>query len=87
MLRVISSSPSELDPVFKKMLDNATRVCNAEFGSMVLQERGEFRWVAEHNQSSELAELMRRATRLCERPLTVRSAVSPEVSRSFMWPT
>ena len=60
VLQVVSSSPSELDAVFKKMLDNATRVCNAKFGAMLLQEGGEFRWVAEHNQSSELAELMRR---------------------------
>jgi two-component system, NtrC family, sensor kinase len=60
VLQVVSSSPSELDSVFKKMLENATRVCNAKFGSMLLQERGEFRWVAEHNLPSALSELMRR---------------------------
>ncbi len=49
VLEVISSSPGELEPVFKKMLENATRVCNAKFGTMLLQEGGAFRHVALHN--------------------------------------
>jgi two-component system NtrC family sensor kinase len=49
VLRVISSSPGELEPVFEAMLQNATRICEANFGNMFLYENDAFRTVAMQN--------------------------------------
>ena len=49
VLSVISSSPGELEPVFQAMLENAVRICEANFGSMYLYEGDAFRFVAMHN--------------------------------------
>ena len=54
VLEIVSSSPSDLAPVFKKMLENATRACGAEFGSMNLVEDGWVRQVALHNAPAAL---------------------------------
>jgi hypothetical protein len=43
---MISSSPGTLEPVFQVILENATRICDARFGSFVLYENGTFREVA-----------------------------------------
>jgi GAF domain-containing protein len=53
VLKVISSSPGELKPVFEAMLENATRICEASFGSMALREGDKFRRVAIHNAPPE----------------------------------
>jgi class 3 adenylate cyclase/putative methionine-R-sulfoxide reductase with GAF domain len=42
VLGVISSSPGELKPVFQTMLENATRICQANFGFLHLYENGKF---------------------------------------------
>jgi GAF domain-containing protein/signal transduction histidine kinase len=49
VLEVISSSPGELAPVFQKMLENATRVCGANFGVMDLWDGTNFKIAADYN--------------------------------------
>ena len=49
VLRAISSSPGQLEPIFQTMLENATRLCEASFGNMLLYEAGLLRRVALHN--------------------------------------
>src|SRR5262245_2088480 len=56
VLRVISSSEGELEPVFQTILANATRICEAAFGSMLLYEGDLFRRVATHNPPPMFAE-------------------------------
>src|SRR6516164_1131248 len=60
VLRVISSSPGELAPVFRVILENATRLCEAKFGIMWLREGPAFRCVAVHNVPPAFAEERRR---------------------------
>ena len=59
VLRVISSSPGELDPVFQALLANATRICDAKFGMMHRYENGAFHTVAVLNAPPALAEYVR----------------------------
>jgi two-component system, NtrC family, sensor kinase len=56
VLRVISSSAGELEPVFQTMLANATQICEAAFGSMLLVEGNALRRVAMHNAPPMFAE-------------------------------
>ena len=56
VLEVISSSPGELEPVFEVMLENATRICEAEFGFLWLTVGAGFRPVALHGVPRALAD-------------------------------
>ena len=60
VLKVISSSPGELQPVFEAILENATRICEANFGNLHLYENGTFRIGAMHNPPPEFAEARQR---------------------------
>jgi len=56
VLETISSSAGELTPVFDKMLENATRICGAKFGTMTLYEDGGFRTMALYNAPKAYAD-------------------------------
>jgi len=60
VLRVISSSPGELEPVFSAMLANATRICEANFGNLYLRDGDTFRIAAVHNTPPTFVEARRR---------------------------
>lgn len=61
VLRVISRSPGELEPVFKVALENAMRLCDAKFGSLFLYRDGKYYPSFLHNAPSALAEHVRKS--------------------------
>ena len=61
VLKVISSSPGELEAVFQILLENATRICEAAFGSMLHLEGDVFRRVALHNAPPAFAKFHKQA--------------------------
>src|SRR5215472_2098194 len=60
ILQVISSSPGELEPVFQKMLENATRLCAADFGLMFQYDGGSFRLMAQLGADPEYVDYLQR---------------------------
>ena len=60
VLKVISSSPGELKPVFDALLANAVRICDAKFGVLFLSEGDAFRYVALHGAPPAFAEARQR---------------------------
>jgi signal transduction histidine kinase len=56
VLRIISTSPGELNPVFQAILANATSLCEAKFANLFLCEGDAFRVVAMHNAPAVYAE-------------------------------
>ena len=59
VLRVISTSPGQLEPVFQAMLANAVRLCDAKFGTLNLYDGEAFRAGALHNVPPVYADIRR----------------------------
>ena len=60
VLQVISSSPGDLQPVFAAMLENAARICDANFGNIFRWDGEALRLIATHNTPPAFAEARRR---------------------------
>ena len=60
VLRVISSSPGDLEPVFASMLKHAVRICDATFGNIYRWDGATAYLVATHNTPRAFAELRRK---------------------------
>jgi len=58
VLKVISASPCELEPVFQSMLANAVRLCEAKFAMLFLYEENEFRGVGKWNLPPAYSEFL-----------------------------
>jgi signal transduction histidine kinase len=56
VLKVISSSPGDLKPVFEVILESTKRICEAKFGVLFLSEGDGFRIVAVHGAPPGYAE-------------------------------
>ncbi len=60
VLRVISSSPGDLGPVFAAMLENAVRICDSKFGNIYRWDGEAFHLLAAHNSPPAIVEHRRR---------------------------
>ena len=72
VLKVVSASPGELDPVFQAVLENAVGICEARFGLLFLREGDAFRTVAMHGVPRDLAAIRTRDPLLKPAPGTGR---------------
>ena len=61
VLKVISSSSGDLEPVFAAMLENAVRICDAKFGNIQRWDGEVLHHVAAHNTPPAFAEARRRS--------------------------
>ena len=60
VLKIISTSQGDLQPVFEAMIDNAARICEASLGTLALFENGGFRHVALYGAPAAYRELRAR---------------------------
>jgi GAF domain-containing protein len=61
LLAIISSGVAELEPIFRTILERATRICEAEIGNIYRWDGEALRLVAAHNAPTAFEELRRRS--------------------------
>ena len=79
VLRVISSSPGDLEPVFATMLENAVRICDAKFGNVYRWDGESFHLSATHNTPPAFADYRSRSPITSGRSVTGRMATTKTV--------
>jgi hypothetical protein len=67
VLRVISSSPGDLEPVFQAMLEKAVSICDAKFGTLFRFDGSAFQLAARVNTPPALAEFQKNVAPFCHR--------------------
>jgi GAF domain-containing protein len=81
VLQIISSSPGDLEPVFATMLENAVRICDANFGNIYRWDGDALHLVATRNTPPAFAEARRYslANRPSPKTVTGRMLATKEV--------
>src|SRR5262247_1014951 len=79
ILRVISSSPADVQPVFDAIVRSAVRLCGGRHGTLYRRYGNMVDCVAQHNVLPDVQELLRRAF---PRPVTV--GTSPHFHRALL---
>jgi signal transduction histidine kinase len=74
VLRVISSSPMDLQPVYRIILENATRLCEANIAALFLYDGEVLHAAAHHNSTPAFAAHLDRAPRAPSHRTTTRLA-------------
>ena len=74
VLKIISTSPGDLEPVFQSMLTNATRLCDAKFGILYLCEGDKFSPAAIASASPKFEAFVRK-----------RGAFAPDPQQPLGW--
>jgi GAF domain-containing protein/CheY-like chemotaxis protein len=79
ILRVISSSPTDVQPVFDAIVTSAVRLCGGRHGTLYRRYGDVVDCVARHNVLPDVEELLRRAF-----PRPVRAGTSPHFHRALL---